>query len=218
MKFNPRSGGFTLVEMLVVIAIIGILAALLLPVLQQSKARAKRIQCVSNLREMGTAYQLFANEHAGKLPTQVTTNNGGVLELVAAGYQTPGTFYFSHKFLLPLAGTLPAPGIFACPADRERWPALNYSTFRNTNLSYDVGIVTDANNPNAIFLADRGLPAHLTNVYGTIWQVPVVARPVWTKAHEQGGNILFADTHVDLYSQCHRFVRRNCSKMSFIRQ
>jgi prepilin-type N-terminal cleavage/methylation domain-containing protein/prepilin-type processing-associated H-X9-DG protein len=56
---------FTLVELLTVIAIIGILAALLLPVLSQSKGRAQRIQCVSNLHQLGIGIQNFvADNHA----------------------------------------------------------------------------------------------------------------------------------------------------------
>src|SRR6185437_5098530 len=98
---NPLSqrgtGAFTLVELLTVIAIIGILTALLMPALEKSKARARRIQCVSNLREIGLATHLLANDHGGKFPTQVSTHDGGSLEFVTAGYQIarPQHFYFS---------------------------------------------------------------------------------------------------------------------------
>ena len=196
MISHRRTAGFTLVEMLVVIAIISLLAALLLPVLAQAKARAKRIQCVGNLREIGVADHVFENEHAGKLPTQTSTNDGGASELVTAAYQVSGPFYYSSSFLRPLAGELGTPVLFACPADLERWPAASFSAFANTNLSYTVGLVADANNPGAILLADRSLPARLKNRFGTFGEVPCT-KPFWSGAHGQTGNILLADGHVD---------------------
>lgn len=61
-------GGFTLVELLVVIAIIAILAALLLPALSRSKAKAKSIQCVSQLRQMVFAAHIYVDDNAGSYP------------------------------------------------------------------------------------------------------------------------------------------------------
>ena len=65
---NGRKGGFTLIELLVVIAIIGILAAFLLPTLTKAKERAKRIQCMNNLRQVNIALRMYAESNAEKFP------------------------------------------------------------------------------------------------------------------------------------------------------
>ena len=77
MRKNYQQG-FTLIELLVVIAIVAILAAILLPVLSQSLQRARRIQCVNNVRQLGQGLQEFIGENH-KYPlfedAKFTTNN-----------------------------------------------------------------------------------------------------------------------------------------------
>src|SRR5262245_45987446 len=68
--YGPRcrnSGGFTLVEMLIAIAIVGALAALAIPAVQQAREAARRTRCQNNLRQIGNALLSFESAHA-RLP------------------------------------------------------------------------------------------------------------------------------------------------------
>ena len=63
-----KNRGFTLIELLVVIAVIGILAAIFLPALSRSKAVAKRIHCVGNVKQLALATHLYAADNVDRLP------------------------------------------------------------------------------------------------------------------------------------------------------
>ncbi len=76
---SRKSLNFTLIELLIVVAIIAILAGMLLPALNQARARGKAISCVSNLKQLGTAFAMYVDSNGGYYPTlgkNAPDNNG----------------------------------------------------------------------------------------------------------------------------------------------
>ena len=195
-RFSQRAGAFTLVELLCVIAIISILLALMLPVLDQGRARAKRIGCVNNLRQAGIAFQSFVHDHSDRFPMAVPMAEGGSREFVRNGYAVGGEFYFAFRQFQTLSNDLITPAVLICPTD-TRFPAMNFGVLQNSNLSYFVGVKGEYSKPDSILAGDRNLTANfLPNP--SILHIETNNPLRWTpELHPFNGNILFAGGQVE---------------------
>jgi len=133
LGLNPRSA-FTLLELLVVVAIIAILAALLLPTLAAAKSKAKRVTCLNNLKQINLAVVLYAGDNQDTLPAEPNTTFGGVATNIWALFYKPLVMKYAG---LPGAPS-PQDKVFECPADNFWYSGTTYMSgsffLASTNL------------------------------------------------------------------------------------
>ncbi|HVM47404.1 MAG TPA: hypothetical protein VMU04_05220 [Candidatus Acidoferrum sp.] len=186
----------TLVELLCVIGIIALLAAMLLPAAGQAKARARRMQCVNQLHETGVGFTSFANDHGGLFPMAVPASAGGTLEVARGGEYLGADFYFSYRHFQAVSNELVVPRLVTCPTD-TRVPAPSFAELSNSNLSYFIGINADFARPSSILAGDRNLTNELAGATASLQLGPNEALH-WTEAlHRFKGNLLYSDAHVE---------------------
>jgi prepilin-type N-terminal cleavage/methylation domain-containing protein/prepilin-type processing-associated H-X9-DG protein len=174
---NPRSrgGAFTLIELLVVVAIIAILAALLLPALARAKDQARRIQCISNERQLIDAWALYQNDHQD----QLVPNGGRQSSTFSPGNTEPylwvyggnhgdsqsltNTDYLASPKYALFAAYIRTPLIYKCAADRTRWPIRSGQlVYEQRSYSLNSYIGTPANQVEAPLTLSSPFRVYLT--------------------------------------------------------
>ena len=173
-RARPRRPGFTLIELLVVIAIIGILAGLLLPTLGRAKEAGRSTACLSNLRQVGVALQLYTDDHQNRLPfmrdrsfdtnSLPDTNALGTIDVVLTNYLGNGR-------------------VLKCPSDFR-------GLYEQTGSSYSWNSLLNGQDAEHLSVFQINFDAH---------HIPVVFDKESfhaARGPKRGVNYLYADGHI----------------------
>jgi type II secretory pathway pseudopilin PulG len=188
LRHCTRNAAFTLLELLIVIVVLfAALYVLVLPLLPRNE-RSRRSHCVNNLKQVALATKQYSLDYDGKFPWQVSTTNGGTLELAAS----PDVF----RHFQVMSNYIESPAILACPNDRGRLRADHFSPrFANINVSYFIGLDADETRAQSILSGDRNLTGGATN--GALRVFTSNSIPRWEEgAHATTGNLALSDGSV----------------------
>jgi prepilin-type N-terminal cleavage/methylation domain-containing protein/prepilin-type processing-associated H-X9-DG protein len=200
--------GCTLVELLVVIAVVAILSSILMPVFGRARAAARSTACVSNLHQIGQAFMLYVQDWEGNLPA--------AMPYTAVAPE-------GRAWMTALQPYVKDARIWVCPENTEPVPSYAYNTLlgfprlMGTAYGYS-GLALDAiTAPTNTFLAydTPNQWAHANNLNGAMgsytiyvmpgqlaerhpdWEAEYRERAQWQRPrHNDGNNVVFADGHV----------------------
>ncbi len=185
-RLKQDKKGFTLIELLVVIAIIAILAAILFPVFAKAREKARQTSCLSNLKQLGTAFMMYEQDYDEKYPTIYNQT----AEHPVNGTQWPGQ-------ILPYVKNN---GVFSCPSDgRYVPPTRARCTYSFNNYLWSDWLGTDSQivNPSSTLVLYEGTGAvngyyYMDSAdYESFWCTELQGNP----PHSGGSNVLLADGH-----------------------
>jgi len=149
---KPRA--MTLVELIVVLAVLSLLAAMLLPAMMPAKQRSNYITCASNLKEIGTAYRLWAADNGGLPPSQQIMKKGGWSDCLTNANQ--GAICWTN-YLIMADELGQSPNMVVCPNEARKAASSFSNLFDNTHVSYFVGVCANDVYPQSIMGGDRNL-------------------------------------------------------------
>jgi len=197
-RLSQSHRAFTIIELLVIMAVLFLLAAVGVHFLGNAKARSIRINCICNMKESVLAFMVWSGDNEAKFPMAVSTNAGGTLEWVSGGN--------AFRHFQVMSNELSTPMHVNCPSD-TRTIATNFtSDFKNTTVSYFVGIDASKANPQGWLCGDR----NITNGFASKHSILTLQGGQslsWTREmHNQCGNVALVDGSVQQLSN--RDLRR----------
>ncbi len=188
---DARNRAFTLVELILLIAVVAILYLLVFSgaAFGNSKQRARRVICISNLKQTGIALDTWAKDNGEKFPMEISLTNGGTMEF------TTGPNEWRHFQIM--SNELSNPRILTCPADvRSEVSATNFTDFNNSNLSYFINLDYSHPSPSSIWSGDRNL-TNAAPIRDGIRELTTKQPAGWTaEMHYKVGNLLLFDGSV----------------------
>jgi prepilin-type processing-associated H-X9-DG protein len=186
-----RNAAFTMNELLVIMGVLALLAALLVPALAIAKQKSRKISCSCRLKQIGLAFRIFANDRGDAYPMNVSTNKGGSMEYLSS------TEVFRHFQVI--SNELSTPKILVCPSDTRR-AALDFPTLSNVNVSYFLSLDAADTNPSSLLAGDRNLVTNGVPVGSGLLKLMTNMNVGWTMSTHQGsGNVVLGDGSVQSF-------------------
>ncbi len=191
-RSNQTNQALTLLEVLVSVAMVAILGAILLYILAQPEHREDRLECVNNLKQIGLAYRIWAEDNHELYPMQASVINGGTTNLLREGVPPLQLAVWNFSIM---SNVLVTPKVLHCLADEQTVAASSFiNGWGNTNISYFVGMDASEDYPQMILSGDDNLEVENVLVRSGPLNLTTNIPITWThKRHYGAGNIGLAD-------------------------